>query len=169
MNGFDEEQIGRLLRLLPPSPEGGVRAAQELPAARAALDELVARAEQDAAFRLQLRADLERAVAAAGYEPSPLIVSRLRHRLAAGVNAGSAPAETLTRCSPVLPSPHYSRSWQRRARFPARARRLRPRSRGLRQSCRWLRGSRRPAGLTRPGEPPRPRGCARARCRPGAG
>ena len=81
MNGFDEEQIGRLLRLLPPAPEGWVRAAQELPAARAMLDELVARAEQDAAFRLQLRADLERAVAEAGYEPSPFIVAELRQLL----------------------------------------------------------------------------------------
>jgi hypothetical protein len=78
MDRFDEEQVGRLLRLLPPAPEGWVRAAQELPAARAMLDELVARAEQDAAFRLQLRADLEQAVAAAGYESSPFIVSRLR-------------------------------------------------------------------------------------------
>ena len=88
MNGFDmirydPEQIGRLLRLLPPAPEGWVRAAQELPAARAALDELLTRAEQDAAFRLQLQADLERAVAAAGYEPSPFIVSRLRQLLEA--------------------------------------------------------------------------------------
>ena len=56
MNAYDEERIGRLLRLLPPAPEGWVRAAQELPAARALLDELVARAEQDAAFRLQLLA-----------------------------------------------------------------------------------------------------------------
>jgi hypothetical protein len=47
------------------------------------LDEIVARAEQDAAFRLQLRDDLERAVAAAGYEPSPFIVSRLRQLLEA--------------------------------------------------------------------------------------
>ena len=78
MNGFDEEQVGRLLRLLPPAPEGWVRAAQELPVARAMLDELVARAEQDASFRLQLQADLEQAVAAAGYEPSPFIVSELR-------------------------------------------------------------------------------------------
>ena len=54
MNEFDEERIGRLLRLLPPAPEGWVLAAQELPAARAVLDELVARAEQDAVFRLQL-------------------------------------------------------------------------------------------------------------------
>ena len=81
MNAYDEERIGRLLRLLPPAPEGWVRAAQELPAARGMLDELVMRAEQDAAFRLQLRADLERAVAAAGYEPSPYVVSRLRQLL----------------------------------------------------------------------------------------
>lgn len=81
MNGYDEERIGRLVRLLPPAPEGWVRAAQELPAARAALDELVARAEQDAAFRQELLADLERAVAAAGYEPSPFVVSRLRRLL----------------------------------------------------------------------------------------
>ena len=78
---YDEEQLALRLRMLPPAPEGWVRAAQELPAARATLDELVARAEQDAAFRLQLRADLERAVAAAGYEPSPFIVSRLRRLL----------------------------------------------------------------------------------------
>ena len=81
MNEFDEERIGRLLRLLPPAPQGWVRAAQELPAARAALDELVARAERDAAFRLQLQADLERAVADAGYEASPFVVSRLRQLL----------------------------------------------------------------------------------------
>jgi hypothetical protein len=78
MNSYDEERIGRLLRLLPPAPPGWVQAAQELPAARAVLDELVARAEQDAAFRLTLLADLERAVAEAGYEPSPFVVSRLR-------------------------------------------------------------------------------------------
>jgi hypothetical protein len=84
MNNYDEEQIGRLLRLLPPAPGAWVRAAQELPAARAALDELVARAEQDAAFRRQLVADLEQAVLAAGYEPSPFVVSRLRQLLEAG-------------------------------------------------------------------------------------
>ena len=81
MNGFDEEQVGRLLRLLPPAPEGWVRAAQELPAARAMLDDLVARAERDAAFRLQLIADLEQTIAVAGYEPSPFIVSELRRHL----------------------------------------------------------------------------------------
>jgi hypothetical protein len=81
MNVYDEERIGRLLRLLPPAPAGWVQAAQELPAARAALDELVARAEQDAAFRRQLEADLERAIAEAGYAPSPFVVSRLRRLL----------------------------------------------------------------------------------------
>ncbi len=83
MNGCDEERIGRLLRLLPPAPEGWVGAAQELPAARAALDELVARAEADVAFRQQLEADLENAIAAAGYDPSPFVVSRLRRLLEA--------------------------------------------------------------------------------------
>lgn len=83
MNGYGEERIGRLLRSLPPAPEGWVRAAQELPAARAALDQLVARAEADVAFRHQLEADLESAIAAAGFEPSPFVVSRLRQLLKA--------------------------------------------------------------------------------------
>lgn len=83
MNGYDEERIGRLLRSLPPAPEGWVRAAQELPAARAALDQLVARAEADVAFRNQLEADLESAIAAAGFEASPFVVSRLRRLLKA--------------------------------------------------------------------------------------
>jgi hypothetical protein len=81
MNVYDEERIGRLLRLLPPAPEGWVQAAQELPAARAAFDELAARAEQDAEFRRKLTANLEQAIAAAGYEPSPFVVSRLRQLL----------------------------------------------------------------------------------------
>ena len=83
MNGYDEERIGRLLRLLSPAPAAWVRAAQDLPAARAALDELVARAEADVAFRQQLEADLENAIAAAGFEPSPFVVSRLRRLLEA--------------------------------------------------------------------------------------
>ena len=78
MKDYDSEQIGRLLRLFPAAPQAWVRAAQELPAARAALDELVARAERDATFRQELEADLERALAATGYEGSPSVVSRLR-------------------------------------------------------------------------------------------
>ena len=81
MTDYDEERIGRLLSLLPPAPQAWVQAAQELPAARAALDELTARAERDAAFRQELEADLERALAAAGYEGSPSVVSRLRRLL----------------------------------------------------------------------------------------
>ena len=78
---YDEERLGELLRLLPPAPEGWVRAAQELPTARAALDELVARAEADAELRRRILADLESALAAEGIEPQPLIVDELRTRL----------------------------------------------------------------------------------------
>src|SRR2546423_8312467 len=53
MTAFGEEQLARLIRALPPAPQGGVRAAQELPLARAELDAIVARAEADAAFRAQ--------------------------------------------------------------------------------------------------------------------
>ncbi len=81
MNVYDEEHIGQLLRQFPPAPEAWVRAAQELPAARLALDDLVERAERDADFRRRLQADLEQAIADAGYEPSPYVVSRLRQLL----------------------------------------------------------------------------------------
>lgn len=79
---YDEERLGVLLRLLRPAPAGWVRAAQELPAARRTFDEIVARAEADRAFRSALIADLERALAAEGYEPDRRIVDELRARLA---------------------------------------------------------------------------------------
>ena len=79
---YDVEQLARLLGLLPPAPEGWVRAAQELPAARAGLDEIVSRAEADRAFRAEVVADLEAALSQAGYEPEPRIVEALRRRLA---------------------------------------------------------------------------------------
>jgi hypothetical protein len=78
--GYDEERLGAFLRLLPPAPTGWVQAAQELPAARASLDEIVARAEVDAAFRKALVADLEAALAAEGFEPGERIVDELRRR-----------------------------------------------------------------------------------------
>lgn len=81
MTGYDDERIGELLRLLPPAPAAWVQAASELPAARAALDGLVARAEEDAAFRERLLADLEAALRAEGLETSPRLVSRLRQLL----------------------------------------------------------------------------------------
>jgi hypothetical protein len=62
MTRFDEEQLARLIHALPPAPEGWVRAAQELPVARAELDEIVARAEADAEFRRRLVTDLEAAL-----------------------------------------------------------------------------------------------------------
>ena len=82
MSSYDEERLAELLALLPPAPRGWVEAAQELPLARAQLVGLVGRAEADAAFRAQVLADLETALAAAGVEPRPVVVESLRRRLA---------------------------------------------------------------------------------------
>jgi hypothetical protein len=78
---LSEQRLARLLRALPPAPKGWVRAAQELPLMRAELDEIVARAEADAAFRERLIADLEGALAAEGYERDPAVLAALRVRL----------------------------------------------------------------------------------------
>jgi hypothetical protein len=84
MTHFDEDRLAALLRVLPPAPEGWVRAAQELPLARQGLDEIVARAEADAEFRARLVADLEAALEAEGYERDPAVLEALRQRLADG-------------------------------------------------------------------------------------
>ena len=81
MTGYDEERIAQLLRLLRPAPEGWVRAAQELPKARAELAAIVARAEADAAFRAEVLADLEAALESEGIDPIPSVVAALRVRL----------------------------------------------------------------------------------------
>jgi regulator of protease activity HflC (stomatin/prohibitin superfamily) len=81
MNRYDTEHLAELIRALPLAPEGWVRAAQELPTARRALDDIVARAEADAQYRAQLVADLESALAAEGIEPSPPNLQALRERL----------------------------------------------------------------------------------------
>jgi hypothetical protein len=78
---YDEQRLAELLGALPPAPEGWVVAAQELPAARRELDELVARAVADAEFRQALLADLEAALRQAGHEPDPALVAALRARL----------------------------------------------------------------------------------------
>jgi hypothetical protein len=78
---YDEERLGTLLRLLPPVPEGWLRAAQELPAARRSLDDIVARAEADAEFRRLVIADLEAALEREGVEPAPRMIDELRERL----------------------------------------------------------------------------------------
>jgi hypothetical protein len=81
MTRYDEERLAELLGALPPAPEAWVRAAQELPLVRGQLDEIVARAEADAEFRRELIADLEAALAAAGYEPEPRLLEALRRAL----------------------------------------------------------------------------------------
>jgi hypothetical protein len=81
LQGFDEERLGRLIGLLEPVPEGWVRAAQEIPVLRRSLDEILARAEAEAAFRPALIANLEAALAEAGYEPEPRLVEALRRYL----------------------------------------------------------------------------------------
>jgi hypothetical protein len=78
---YDEERLGELIRRLPPAPEGWVQAAQEAPAARAALDGLVARAEADAELRRRILTDLEAALTAEGVEPSSALLAELRTRI----------------------------------------------------------------------------------------
>jgi hypothetical protein len=78
---YDEQRLGELLRALPPAPEGWVKAAQELPRSRRELDDIVARAVADAAFRRALIADLEAALQAEGYEPDGVPLDELRRRL----------------------------------------------------------------------------------------
>ena len=80
MTAFDEERLARLIRALPPAPEAWVRAAQELPLAKAGLDEIVARAEADLEFRARLVADLETALEAEGYERDPAVIELLKVR-----------------------------------------------------------------------------------------
>jgi hypothetical protein len=79
MSAYDEERLGKFLRVLRPAPDGWVRAAQELPFAR--LDEIVARVEADLEFRKAVVADLEAALAQAGYEPNRWILGELVKRL----------------------------------------------------------------------------------------
>ena len=80
-NPWHEERLGVLLRLLRPAPRGWVEAAAELPRLRAVLDDLVERAEADAAFRATVVADLEAALAREGVEPTPRLVRELQTRL----------------------------------------------------------------------------------------
>lgn len=81
---YDEERLGTLLRMLRPAPTGWVQAAQELPAARRSLDEIVSRAEADAEFRKELIAGLEAALEREGFDPDPRLVEELRKRLPEG-------------------------------------------------------------------------------------
>ena len=80
MSAYDHDTLGRLIAALPPPPDGWVRAAQELPAARRGIDDIVDRAVADAAYRERVVADLESALAEAGIEPTPPILEELRER-----------------------------------------------------------------------------------------
>lgn len=80
MSASDHDTLGRLIAALPPAPDPWVRAAQELPAARRGIDDIVARAEADAAYRERVVADLESALAAEGIEPTTPILDELRDR-----------------------------------------------------------------------------------------
>jgi hypothetical protein len=84
--GYDEERLGRILRRLKAAPEAWVQAAVELAPARIALDEIVRRAEEDAAYRERIVADLEAALAAEGVEPTTPVVDALRARLDASTS-----------------------------------------------------------------------------------
>ena len=81
MNAYDEQRLAELLGTLPPAPEGWVRAAQELPAARRSLDTIVERAVADAEYRRRVIADLEAALADEGIAADPVLVALLRERL----------------------------------------------------------------------------------------
>ena len=78
---YDEERLAQLLKILPPAPEGWVKAAQELPQARREIDEIAERAQRDAEFRAAVEADLESALTQAGYDVDPSLLPELRDRL----------------------------------------------------------------------------------------
>jgi hypothetical protein len=80
---YDEERLAQLLKMLPPAPEGWVKAAQELPQARHEIDEIAERAQQDTEFRAAVEADLESALAQAGYDLDPSLLPELKDRLTA--------------------------------------------------------------------------------------
>jgi hypothetical protein len=81
MRNYNEETLAVLLRTLPAAPEAWVKAAQEIPLARRGLDDIVARAEADRAFREALIADLESALERAGYDNDPVLADAVRERL----------------------------------------------------------------------------------------
>jgi hypothetical protein len=83
MSAYDEDRLAELIATLPPAPQAWVQAAKELPFARRDLDEIVARAEADAAFREALVADLEATLAREGFEPDRPLVDELRRRFTA--------------------------------------------------------------------------------------
>jgi DNA-binding transcriptional regulator YdaS (Cro superfamily) len=81
MPELSEERIAELIALMAPPPPSWIQAAVELPSARAAIDELIARATADQQLRQAILADLEEALRGAGVEPRPELQESLRARL----------------------------------------------------------------------------------------
>ena len=84
----DHDRLARLIAALPPTPVGWVKAAQELPRVRRALDDLIARSEADAELRARILADLESALAESGIDPTPRILDEVRARMRGGRDGG---------------------------------------------------------------------------------
>ena len=81
MTELEEERLAELIAVLPPAPPAWVEAATELPHARAAIEELAARAAADRDARATMLADLEQALRDVGVELRPPLRDRLRVRL----------------------------------------------------------------------------------------
>jgi hypothetical protein len=79
---FDSHQIAEQIARLRPAPRGWVEAAQQLPAARRAVETLVARAQQSETERLAIVRNLEESLHAEGVEPRSDLVRELRDLLA---------------------------------------------------------------------------------------
>jgi hypothetical protein len=86
MTYLTEEELARLIAIVPSAPVSWVQAAVELPRARGAIDELVHQALADRVRRDAVLADLEAALRRAGLEPRPRLLADLRARL--GASAG---------------------------------------------------------------------------------
>lgn len=81
MSGSPEERLAAQLRLLPPAPQGWVKAAQELPLAWRGADQIVERFRRDEEFRRAVLDDLEAALVREGFEVDLPLVKVLRARL----------------------------------------------------------------------------------------
>jgi hypothetical protein len=81
VTAYDEERLGDLLSALPPAPEAWVQAAQALPLVHERLEEIVARAEQDDAYRRRVVADPQAALEEADVVAHSDVVEILRREL----------------------------------------------------------------------------------------
>jgi hypothetical protein len=78
---YNEEELARLISVLPPAPEAWEMEAKDLPLARRAIDQILTRAAADEEFRMTTLDHPEDALRDAGCEPAPTLVSALRSRL----------------------------------------------------------------------------------------